>query len=353
MTLMRREIEETPQVIERLLATQREPIARAARAVRDRRRAAAVVLGRGTSDHAAIYARYLIEAELGLSTALAAPSLTTVYRRRIDWRDLLLVAVSQSGAGPDIVEVTRSARAAGALTIAVTNDVDAELGSVAEHVIWCAAGPERSVAATKTYVASVAAISALVAKVTGDRAESQALDRMPATLADVIARSRAWVDGHGSGLVDAIAAAGRALVVSRGFNLATALEIALKLKETSSLFAEGYSSADLLHGPVALADPGVPVMVVRPRGRIGPAIDEATARVRAGGAPVWTIDGRGESGAPARSGRRSLSLPLAMPESLTPMPFVIPGYVVAEAVALALGVDPDAPEGLTKITRTR
>ena len=159
--------------------------------------------------------------------------------------------------------------------------------------------------------------------------------------------SAAWVAGDGDELVGQVAASGRALVASRGFDLATALEIALKLKETSRIFAEGYSTADLEHGPVALAGPAIPTLILRPDGRMGAAIDPAIRRVEASRSRPWLIGGR-----ELKTAGRTLGLAFDLPEALSPLAFILPGQLLAEAVARSAGFDPDSPAGLTKVTRT-
>jgi glutamine---fructose-6-phosphate transaminase (isomerizing) len=346
-THMAAEIAEIPEVIGRVLRDGADETERIAALIRQRRPRFATVVARGTSDHAGIYARYLIETTLGLPVGLVASSVTTLYHARIDWRDVLLLAISQSGAGPDVAGVTDAARRGGAITVALTNEPGSPVTAVADGTLLLHAGPELAVAATKTYVASLAALAALVARLAPDAPWVPALHDLPAAADEAAARGRAWVAGDGAEAVAEFAAADEAFVVSRGHNLPTALELALKFKETGRIFADGYSSADLLHGPVALAGPEVPTLVARPDGPIGASIDGALAIAGRTGAAPWTIGGRERVGAP-----RSLALDAPLPEPLTPVALVIPGLVLVEAVARARGRDPDAPPGLAKVTRT-
>lgn len=346
-TWMRREVQEIPDVVARYLADGTAEADAAASALRRQRPRFAAIVARGTSDHAAIYGRYLVEAVLGWPTGLAAASLVTVYDAPIRWKDGVLVAVSQSGGGPDVVAVTSAARAGGALTIAVTNERDSSLAGVAEYVLDVRAGVERSVAATKTYVAQLVAIADLVSRIARRDDMDAALRALPEVLRAAIEASGAWVDSAASP-VAAMAGSDRSIVVSRGFNLATALEIGLKLTETSRVFALGYSTADLLHGPIVLAGGDVPLLVIRPDGAMGRSIDESMAEIRRAGSRPWVIGGAETSALP-----RSLSLAPGLAEALTPLVYVLPGQLLAEAVARARGYDPDAPPGLTKVTRTR
>ena len=341
---MAREIREIPSRVTTLLAEGRAEIGAAAGAVVAAAPRWATIAGRGTSDHAATYGRYLFETLLGLPTGLAAPSVTSVYRAPLEWRGGLLVAISQSGQSPDVVSVVEAARAGGAVTIAITNEDGSPLAGAAEHVIDCRAGVERSVAATKTYVAQLVVLAALVERVRSDLALRGGLDRLPAALERTIERSERWLAR--TDVVAGLAAADRALVVSRGYNLSTALEIALKLKETSGLFADGYSTADLQHGPMALAAADVPVLAIRPPDEMGARVDDVVARLASAGGSTWSID------AGAADAEGALGLDLGLPDSLSPAAFVLPGQLLAEAVARRRGRDPDAPPGLTKITLT-
>jgi glucosamine--fructose-6-phosphate aminotransferase (isomerizing) len=346
---MVREIAEIPAVVERALVAGAVDLDEAARAIARRPPRFVLVAARGTSDHAGVYARYLVETTLGIPVGLAAASVTTIYRAPLRWDDVLLVAISQSGEGPDVAAVVNAAREAGAATLAITNDAASLLATAAELVLPLRAGEERAVAATKTYVASLAVLAGLVARLAGGRAAwAPGLERLPETLAATLETAGAWVRGAGAACVDELARSDEALVVSRGHNFATALEIALKLKETGRIFADGYSTADFLHGPVVVARRQVPTLAFRPDGAPGAAVDEALAVARRIGTVPWTI-----GGGQVRGHDRTLVIAPDLPEPLTPLAYVLPGYLAAEAVARARGRDPDAPPGLSKVTRTR
>jgi glutamine---fructose-6-phosphate transaminase (isomerizing) len=358
---MRAEIAEIPDVVRGQLRANADALATVAEAVRHARPHWVSIVARGTSDHAAVYAQFLIETHLGLPVGLASPSVTTVYGATIDWSGGLVLAVSQSGESPDIVAVVEAARHGGALTVAVTNERGSPLEAVAAHTVRCLAGEERAVAATKTYVAELAALAGIVAQLAPSSEHAGALAAVADVLAATLDESSSWLEGaarSGAGsragagrpLVEAIAGAGRALVASRGFNLATALETALKLKETGRVFAEGYSTADLEHGPIALAAAGIPTLAFRPDGRMGAAIDPAVERARASGAEPWLIGGPEVAGMGHSLSLTSLA---KVPESLTPLAYILPGQLLAEAVAVRLGLSPDAPTGLSKVTLTR
>jgi glucosamine--fructose-6-phosphate aminotransferase (isomerizing) len=346
-TWMRREIGETPDAVARLLDEGRAEITASAAAIRAADPAWAMLVARGTSDNAAIHLRYLIETELGIPCGLAAPSVTTIYSADLHWRGGLVIAVSQSGRSPDLVAVVEAARAGGAITVAITNDTASPLVAAAEHLIDCRAGPERAVAATKSYVAQLAAGAALVGALATDGRLAAALGRLPETLRrSLAAAAEAIVDD--APIVAEFAASERSIVVSRGYDHATALEIALKLKETGRLFAEGYSAADLSHGPIVLSGPEIPVLAIRPDGRMGPEVDIAIAAAARSGARPWVV-----GGGDMEAGPRTIRLPLDIPDGLAALAFVLPGQLLAETVARRRGYDPDAPPGLQKVTLTR
>lgn len=351
MTRMATEIREIPRQVGLQLAQGSASVRRAAAAMDAASPRWISLVARGTSDHAATYGRYLLESHLGLPVALAAPSLVTVYEANVDWHGGVAIAISQSGRSPDVLAVIEAARGGGALTIAITNEPASPLATAAEHVVPCLAGEERAVAATKTYVGELVALAALVAALRPRSQLAEAMPRLVHVLERCLERSIRWIAG--TDVVAAFAAADRALVASRGYNLATALEIALKLKETGAVFAEGYSTADLLHGPIALAGHDVPLLVIRPDGQMGARIDTGMARAEAAGTASWLVGGREVEPRAALDESTALALPVDLPEPLTPPAFALPGQLLAEAVARARGRDPDAPLGLTKVTLTR
>jgi glucosamine--fructose-6-phosphate aminotransferase (isomerizing) len=344
---MGREIGQIPAAVQRVLheTGQLDTVAAAIGRVSPRW---IMIAGRGTSDHAAVYAQYLFETHLGLPTGLVKPSVTTVYGASLDWRGGLVLAISQSGQSPDVVAVVEAARRSGASTLAVTNEPASPLAAAAELTLRIHAGRELAVPATKTYVAELAVVAALANAIRPTSTLAEGLAALPAALRDTIARTREWLAGAGASAVQAFAAADRALLVSRGFNLATALELALKLKETCGLFAEAYSTADFMHGPLVLARAEVPTLAIRPDGLMGADVDATLAAVAARGGRTTVFGGREAEGRP-----EVLSLPSALPEALTPLLFVVPGQLLVEATAAERGVNPDAPDGLGKVTLTR
>lgn len=348
---MRQEIEQIPDAAAVLLAADPGPLLEAAETVRHARPAFVSIVARGTSDHAAVYARYLIEVYLGLPVHLVAPAVATIYGAPLPVKGGILLAISQSGHGRDPIALCEEARRQGAMSIAITNDPDSPLGAVADHVLECHAGREAAIPATKTYTLTLTVLASLVARLAPRSDVAQSLPSLPAILSASLATASAWIDAAdepSTSVVDAFATHGQALVVSRGYNLATALEIALKLKETAGIFAEAYSSADLLHGPVVLAGPRVPVLIMRPDGKMGPFVDDVIEAVEGRGGLPFVVGGREVKARP-----RAVSLASSLPEALTPIAYALPGQLLAEAVARRRSLNPDKPGGLDKVTRTR
>lgn len=341
-TGMAQDIAEQPEAFARLLDTDAaRDIAAVARAVADRRPRHVVFAARGTSDHAALYGAYLTEIRLGLPAGLASPSAITVFGARPDLSQALVVGVSQSGGSPDLTEVVRVARETGALTLAVTNKADSPLAEAAELHVDVRAGHERAVAATKTYTAELLALLLLVEGVRGGGDdERRALEALPElatrTLADPTAR----------GLAPRYRFAARMVTTGRGYAYPTAREAALKLMETSYLPALAFSGADLLHGPLAMADPHVPVLAVVGSGPGGRAMRDVLTRLDERRADVVVTGPHDVPGATAR-------MPVPdVDERHAPLLDILPLQQLALHLALARGEDPDAPRGLEKVTAT-
>ncbi|HEV2780728.1 MAG TPA: SIS domain-containing protein [Actinophytocola sp.] len=338
---MRSDIAAQPAVLDAALR-RRSEIAEVAAAIERRGPRFALLAARGTSDHAALYAKYLIEVLLALPAGLASPSTTTLYGAEPDLADVLFVTVSQSGGSPDLVEATQAARRRGALTVAVTNTPDSPLGAAAELSIDIGAGPELAVAATKTYTASLIALYLLVDAVRGGAGEPVA------GIGELAERTLSDAAGPVRDAVDRYRFADRLVFTGRGYSSATAAEAALKLAETSYLAARAYSGADLLHGPVAAIDAETGVVAVTSAGRGGEAMREVVSTVRSRGADVVAV---GSASADMDAGLR-IDVPRTA-EEVAPILEILPLQLLALDLALARGGDPDRPRGLTKVTRTR
>ncbi|BCJ66535.1 SIS domain-containing protein [Polymorphospora rubra] len=343
---MAADIAEQPAGYARLLEpAHADPIAEVAAAVAARRPRHVVFTARGTSDHAALYAAYLTEIRLGLPAGLASPSAITVFGARPDLSDALVVGVSQSGGSPDLTEVLRVARASGALTLAVTNNPSSPLAETAELAVDVAAGHERAVAATKTYTAELFALLMLVEGIRAGDGVLPADERAAlAGLPDLAARL--LDDPTARGLAPRYRFAARMVTTGRGYAYPTAREAALKLMETSYLPALAFSGADLLHGPLAMTDPDVPVLAVVGAGPGGESMREVLAKLGERRADVVAVGPADVAGTASR-----IAVP-PVDEKYAPLLDILPVQQLALALALARGEDPDAPRGLKKVTST-
>ena len=337
---MTAEMNEQPAMLARILAESDSRLTEVVRALQDRPPRFVLFIARGTSDHAALYAKYLVETRLGLAAGLASPSTMTVYDAHPALRDVLCIAVSQSGGSPDLLEPLIRARAGGAMTLAVTNAPDSPLARAAEFHLDILAGPERAVAATKTYTAELLTLYLLIERLASGGAAPAYL---PERAAEVLA-----LEGEIEGRVRRDRFAEQVVVTARGYNYATAREAALKLMETSYLVANAFSGADLLHGPMAMIERGFPVIAMVPVGPGGAALRPVLERLREREADTLIV---GDPDA-ARLGTVGLPLPDAGPEALTPLLTIVPMQQFAWYLARQRGGDPDQPRGLRKITET-
>jgi glutamine---fructose-6-phosphate transaminase (isomerizing) len=327
MSILNDEIAEQPAVLERLLDAL--DLAQLAGTLRVRPPRFAVIAARGSSDNVARYAQHVLGRMCGIPVALATPSLHTLYHSPPRLSDALVIGISQSGASPDVTAVVTDAAQQGQVTLAITNDPHSPMAMAAEHVIELGTGEERSVAATKTYTASLAAVAALAAAINGDPGLGDELRAAPARVAAQLELC-----------ADVEMGWERCAVIGRGANYATAFEAALKVKELTGIAAEPYSPPDLMHGPVAVLGPAHGVLAFAPPGPAAAGVREAVGEARRRGAPTIVA-------APGAD----LDL-VPMPEWLSPLGAVIPAQRLAAAVAERRGIAVDTPFGLSKITRT-
>jgi glucosamine--fructose-6-phosphate aminotransferase (isomerizing) len=296
-------------------------------------------VARGTSDHAALYGNYLVQTSLGVPAASASPSVSTLYRAALDLRDVMVVAVSQSGESPDLVSFVEMARAGGAATLTLTNAPGSSLARMADEVVDVRAGLESAVAATKSYTGELLALAALF----GTDEVVAGLPALPALGERVLAASAGAV----TSLAAAYRYASRVVTAGRGFSSASAREAALKLMETSYISALGLSSADLLHGPVALLDESVPLLCFA---SAGPDAEDAAELVRLARGRRAEVDVVGDGTVTGRT--LPPVLPAGVLPELRPLLEILPAQLLAAEIAVARGHDPDAPRGLSKVTRT-
>lgn len=333
------EAREAPAVVARLLAADAATYAALGAALRDCPPQSMLTVARGSSDHAAHYVAYLVMARLGRLVTSLPMSLVTLYQSRIRCEGLLALAFSQSGRSPDLIGPMQYFRDGGAGTAAFVNDTGSPLAEAARWVLPLHAGAETSVAATKSHIAQLVAGARLVAAWQDDATQLRAIERLPAALER--AARRDW-----SAALDTLVDAERLFVIGRGTGLALAMEAALKLKETCGVQAEPFSAAELRHGPLALVDPGYPILVFAPRGPALAGLLELAADLRARGASVLLA-------APAGTAGAELTLETTDAEDLDPIAAIQSFYPLVAALARARGRDPDSPRHLQKVTLTR
>lgn len=341
------EIRQQPDIIRNLITNEFPRVEALSAAIKSRDIRFAYIAARGTSDNVAHYAKYVLEIEHGIPIALAAPSVFTIYDAipHLDERALVL-GISQSGSGPDVLAVCDRARKTGALTACITNDASSQLAQSVEYPLITPAGPEISVAATKTYTSALAVVALLSTALAADKPDRLAelrrsADQIQATLA---------LDETINALVQRYKDMESCVVIGRGYNHCTASEVALKLTETCLIGAKSFSAADFMHGPIALVHRGYPVILIAPDGKGYDTMQELSEKLR----PIHpaVISFAHDPGFLAGS-ETAIRLPGATPEWLSPLVYVVAGQLFAHWLAVAKGYDPDHPRGLAKVTKTR
>ena len=304
-----------------------------------------VLVARGTSDNAALFGRYLLEITTGRPVSLAAPSVATLYQAEMDYRETLVVAISQSGESTDTNMVLERARALGAMTVGITNERASTLAKLAEHVFLVRAGHEKSVAATKTYTGQMMLLY-LLAYSLGARLRIADMERIPELVEGALR-----LEDEIRELSGRYRFMDHAVVVGRGLNYANAFEFGLKLMETCYVVASRFSSADFQHGPIALVEPDFPVFAFAPPGVTWPSIGETMGQLCRLRAEVVAITDPGNREVGSRA-TRVIRLPRRIPEVLTPIPYIVPAQLFAACLAEQKGLDPDRPRTLSKVTLT-
>lgn len=345
MSFLEQEIAEQPAVLRRLMTEEAETVRRIGAAIREFNPVFVSIAARGTSDNAARYMQYLLGVHAGLSVALATPSIHTLYKTSPNLSRALVIGISQSGQSPDVCQVVQDAREQGALTISITNDPASPIAQAAAYHINLRAGEERSVAATKTYTAQLTAGAMLVAALTESGEMRAALAHLPDSVQETLTSAeqvRGWVERYRY--------INQFVCIGRGYNYCTAFEISLKVQELCYVTGLGYSEADFLHGPIAMLQPGFPVMVIAPDGQALPTIREFLVKLRDRQVERLVISNVESL---REDSRQYMSLPTGIPEWLTPILAVLPGQMFAMLLAAARGNPLDKPHGLTKVTITR
>ena len=338
ITQMRQEVLEIPSAVDRLLTNGATDIKRAAGALCERNPSFMISVARGSSDHVATYFKYASELLMGVPVASVGPSVASVYRRELNLAGSACISVSQSGKSPDIVEMARMAQASGSLSFAMTNDATSPLARVSDHTLNLHAGPELSVAATKTFVTSAVSAIWLLAEWSGDEDLKIAIKGLPRALESAVKENWREVSaafGNRSSLY----------CLGRGPTYAISNEAALKFKETCQLHAESYSSAEVLHGPVSIVDTGFPVIALAANDAAEEVLVQVADEIAAKGASVFVTSDKAKT---------ATSLPVVRTgHPLTdPIALIASFYSMVETIAVSRGINPDAPRHLNKVTET-
>ena len=341
MSLMLQEIAEQPVVLERTLVAERKKYERLGSFLQSRDIDLVMVVARGSSDNASLFGRYLIEVTTGIPVSLAAPSVYTLYKAKLNLSHALVIGVSQSGEGADVNQVLESAKASGAYTICITNEANSTMAEIADETFLIHAGREKSVAATKTYTGQMLHFYMLAAELGQNRLNferipeyaEQALKLLPAV--EKIVERYVFMEN--------------CVVVGRGMNYGNSYELALKLMETCYVVAERFSSADFFHGPLAIVERRFPVILFGPTGVTKKSSVEILTRLHELSADCLAITNDSDI---QKLAPNSLILPTEIDEFLSPIPFIIPAQLFAALLSKAKGIDADAPRSLEKVTRT-
>ena len=343
---MLEEIREQPAALDRTLRLGLKAAAKLARDVQKIRPKLIVLAARGTSDNAAQFGRYLLEITTGIPVSLAAPSLFTLYDAKIDLKSALIVAISQSGESTDTNLVLERGREQGALTVGITNEPASSLAKIADHLFFVRAGRERSVAATKTYTGQLMSLY-LLAHALGAKIRLDDLRKVPDWAAKALE-----LEGQITARAERYRFMERAIVVGRGLNYANAFEFALKLMETCYVVAERFSSADFLHGPIAMVDRSFPMFLFTPQGVTWEGMRDMIERLAALKAETLIFTDTSNRAA-IESNPRAVVIPAKLSQELyTPIPYIIPAQIFAASLAAWKGIDADRPRTLSKVTRT-
>ncbi len=343
-TSLYQEIHEQPQVVSNLIANGLRPIQELADRIRKDDIHQVVIAARGTSDNAGRYAQYLLGLENQILVSLTTPSLFSIYHQPPNLKGTLVLGISQSGKSPDLVSVLEEARRQGVATAAITNFPDSDLAETADHIIPLMAGQEFSLAATKTYTAELTVLAALSAILSRDKGRLDELAQVPEAISAVLQR-----EGEIERIAERYRYMQRCVTIGRGLNYATAFELSLKLKELTYTTAEPYSSADFLHGPMAVIERGFPVIVVAPTSVLLPELEEFIQQLNERSAEVVVISDNPEIIAQSTI---ALPLPKRLPEHISPIAAIVPAQIFAMHLAFTRGIDVDHPRGLHKVTET-
>lgn len=345
MPLMWDEILEQPEALENCLQYNRPIINQTVAAIKSCPVVSVIIAARGTSDHAAVYAKYMIEILTGIPVVLAAPSVFTLYHHALNMENSLVIGISQSGEAEDVLEVIKAANKQGAPTIGITNNPESPIAEEANFHLYCASGPEKSVAATKTFTAQIYLIAQLIAHLTHDEVLIRDLGQVPSLVRETLKISDTIKQK-----VERYRFMNECFVLARGINYAIALESALKIQETTYVRAKAYATSDFHHGPFAMIERNMPVIVFAPEGPSLKDVIEMIGKIKNAGAELIIVSNNDEA---LNKGDCSIEIPGISNDFITPFLNVTVSQMFACSLAISKGLNPDAPRGLNKVTITR
>ncbi|MGI6776978.1 MAG: SIS domain-containing protein [Acetivibrionales bacterium] len=345
MTLMLNEIQEQPQSLERCLRNNISTIKKLVEAIHRKNISSVIMAARGTSGHAALYAKYVTEVLTGIPVALAAPSVTTLYNRQLDCKDSLVIGVSQSGKAADVLEVIKSANNSGAVTVGVTNDPASPLALEAAFHLDCSAGPEKSVAATKTFTTQMLLLAEMSAEWADDKGTLIELAKVPEIMSQTLSNTNSIKEA-----AERYSFMNECFVIARGINFPIALECALKIQETTYTRAKAFASSEFYHGPIAMVDESIPVIIFAPN---GPTIEDSIAMFNKLKENNTNIISVSNNESLLKSAACGLRIPDTENDVISPFINAAIAQTFACNLSLCKGLNPDKPRRLNKVTITK
>lgn len=345
MVQMWEEICEQSEVLKKCADYNRETISAIVKELVGNAVDSAVIAARGTSDHAGIYGKYITEYYKGLPVALAAPSIITVYQRKMHLKNKLVIGISQSGRAADVLEVIKSGNKSGALTVSITNDLESPLAKEARYHLFCNTGLEKSVAATKTFITEMLLLALLVAEWSKDEQLKQGLAELPGNISRIFEEKENIISK-----VQRYRFMNECFVLARGINYPIAMEAALKIQETCYVRAHAYPTSDFHHGPFAMIEKDMPVIVYAPQGPSFKDTCEMIEKIKSLEAELIIVS---NDDAALAMGNSAFRIPVTDNDAISPFYNVVIAQMFACQLALAKGLNPDSPRGLKKITITK
>ena len=344
MSMMLKEIHQQPEALARMFDKESDNAGKIAARAREMNPAFFCLVARGSSDNAALYGKYLFEGRLGIPSSLAAPSVSTVYKKQIDFSRGVVIGISQSGEAPDIVEVLSSAKKSGAYTVGITNTEGSPIAKAADDVLFLRAGREKGLAATKTYTTQLLAMMMIAAFFSNDKKMIRAIQSLPESIEKAFT-----LEDRIRTMSERYRYMQQCVIIGRGYDYCTVKEAALKFMETCYVVAQPFSTADFMHGPIAVAGDGFPTFVSVPSGKMSARLTELCSQLQEKNLETIVISPLKKA---LRTATMAVELPASVIEAVSPAVSIVPFQYFACFLSRARGLDPDHPRFLSKVTRT-